>query len=226
MYRIVREMNAEGEFKYNIYGVLTDYDLSSWTASLKTDYTKTSQQRTGTPPYMAYELLSGTSDTHLYRHDVESLFYIMLIMCGRHVIGRTNGASEGAEQRVVMREGILPYQNWFNQQDYDVLASLKVALFSGVVAIKLSPTFEDFRTWLKELRYCFSDGFDAKSAYEKRKERAGSSAGQFAPFDDETLGGHVDYSSFIKPAYHLGGELQGLIVRYDPTSSPISTGAD
>ena len=219
-------MNAEGGIEYNIYGVLTDYDLSSWTASLKTDYTKTSQQRTGTPPYMAHELLRGTSDIHLYRHDVESLFYIMLTMCGRHTIGRTNGIGEGAKWRVMMREGRLPYEDWYNEPSFSKLGSLKVAFFSGVVVLKLSPTFEDFRTWLKELRYCFSDGFDAKSAYEKRKERAGSSAGQFAPFDDETLGGHVDYSSFIKPAYHLGGELQGLIVRYDPTSSPISTGAD
>ena len=37
MYRII-EVNAEGDVEYKVYGVPTDYDLSSWTASLKTDY--------------------------------------------------------------------------------------------------------------------------------------------------------------------------------------------
>src|SRR5712691_3711440 len=60
-----------------VHGVLTDYDLSSWMASLNSDYSKTSQQRTGTPPFMAYGLPDGKDTLHLYRHDVESLFYTM-----------------------------------------------------------------------------------------------------------------------------------------------------
>ena len=89
--------------------------------------------------------------------------------------------------------------------------------------IELSPTFEDFRPWLKGLQYYFSDGFDAKSNYAKRKARAGSSAGGLPPFDDETLDGHVDYSSFVKPTCHLGGELKGLVIRYNSPSSPVPT---
>ena len=60
--------------------MLTDYDLSSWTASLKTDCTKTS--------YMTQELLMGRSDIH--RHDIESPFYVMLLTCARHKFDRSN----------------------------------------------------------------------------------------------------------------------------------------
>src|ERR1700753_780866 len=69
MCRIVNEINAHGQEEQKVYGVVTEYDLSSWTEHLKGDYTRTSQQRTGTPPYMAQELLKGTSTSHLYRHD-------------------------------------------------------------------------------------------------------------------------------------------------------------
>jgi len=217
MYRIVKEFGGKDE----VYGVLTDYDLSSWVASLKTDYTKTSQQRTGTPPYMAQELLKGTSNTHLYRHDVESLFYIMLLTCARHKFNHSNKA----KWPLVMREGEPPYRKWFNQQDYDTLGSLKGTFFADMQPIILSPDFEHFRPWLEHLQYCFSDGFDLKHAYEKRKRRAGDSAGELTPFDDETLGGNIDYSSLIEPTRCLTGELEGLDIRYNLSPSPSSTPA-
>ena len=36
---------------------------------------------TGTMPFMAIQVLRGLEDT--YRHDLESLFYVLLWMCGR-----------------------------------------------------------------------------------------------------------------------------------------------
>jgi len=71
------EKNARGEMKRRVYGVPTDYDLSLLTATTNSRHKKTSQQRTGTPPYMAHELLTEASPLHLYRHDLESLFYIV-----------------------------------------------------------------------------------------------------------------------------------------------------
>jgi hypothetical protein len=35
-----------------------------------------------------------------------------------------------------------------------------------------------------------------------------------APFDDETLGGHVHYSALIDPTRNLKGKLKGLVIRY------------
>jgi len=105
--------------------VLTDYDLSSLTAKMNSDYTKTLRQRTGTPLYMAHELLKRTSTLHLYRHDLESLFYIMLLMASRHTIETPKGEKR---PRVVM-EGSkgLPYQNRFDEPHYDVLGLRKGA---------------------------------------------------------------------------------------------------
>ncbi|KAF9643422.1 hypothetical protein BDM02DRAFT_3123491 [Thelephora ganbajun] len=229
MCRYIEETNAKGEPEEQVYGVLTDYDLSSWTKDLKIDYTRTSQQRTGTPPYMAQELLKGTSTTHLYRHDVESLFYIMLLMCGRHTFGHAKGgASNGAERRVVMREGNRPYEDWFKAPSYAVLGKNKSSFFLDTEDIELSPAFEDFRIWLRDLRYCFSEGFKCKLSHPSNREempqwklrRAGGSAGGVKPtpipFDDETLGGYVDYYAVIEPTRYLKGGLEGLIIRYDP----------
>ena len=220
MCRTLKEKNAQGEDEERVYGVLTDYDLSSWTADLANDYTRTSQQRTGTPPYMAQELLSGTCDTHLYRHDVESLFYVMLMLCARHTIG---SPVKGEEQRVIMRKGELPYERWFNEPDYEALADHKIGFFSRTAAIQLSAAFEDFSPWLTDLKYRFSEGFGAMNSYERRKIRAGSSAGGLVAFDDETLGGNIDYSSLIEPARSLKGELEDLIIRYNPEPSQPST---
>jgi len=229
MCRIIKNLGAKDE----VYGVLTDYGLSSWAASLKTDYTKTPQQ-SGTPPYVAKELLVGTSDVHLYRHDVESLFYVMLLTCAHHEFDR----SGGAKWSVVIREGILPYQKWFNQQHYEMLGSLKGSFFFWPKAIELSPAFEDFHPWLQDLRFSFTEGFVNEllnlSAQEGpsvwRRKRAGWSSHQVmpppVPFDDETLGGHVHYSAVIEPTRYLKGELTGLKIRYDPPSPPLPPPTD
>ena len=205
-----------------VYGVLTDYDLSSWANSLNPDYTKTSQQRTGTPPFMAQELLRGTSPLHLYRHDVESLFYVMLLVSARHSIGVPEGQKR---ERVVMRGSTrLPYDRWFNQRDYDTLGSLKYTFLLDMHHIELSPDFEDFRPWLEDIQNCFSDGFAlqpknrAPQGWRKAKPAA-------VQFDDETLGGCLDYAAVLEAVPHLKGALEGLIIRYpkNPSAPTPST---
>ncbi|KAF9643615.1 hypothetical protein BDM02DRAFT_3123168 [Thelephora ganbajun] len=227
MCRYIEEMNALGEREQQVYGVLTDYDLSSWTKDLKTDYTRTSEQRTGTPPYMAQELLKGTSTTHLYRHDVESLFYIMLLMCGRHTFGHVKErAGKETKRQVVMREGNRPYEDWFDAPSYALLGKNKSSFFLDIEDIELSPAFEDFRTWLQSLQIAFSKGFTLKSVdvvQRREQEYNGSSACEVASFDDETLGGCIHYSSLINPIRRLTGELKGLIIRYDPAQVPLPT---
>jgi len=216
MYRIV-----EGQ----VHGVLTDYDLSSWTTSLTSDYTKTSQQRTGTPPFMASGLLNGTDAIHLYRHDVESLFYIMLILAAHYEI---QAPKKGEDGGVWTREGLkaLPYQEWFDQPSYKALAFFKQGFFSNLEHLNLSPTFEDFRSWLWDLRVSFRRGIRSKQTYEEdlvalQRKQGGVSEGEGIPtFDDETLGGHISYSALIDPARNAQGKLKGLRIRYDPKSPP------
>jgi len=213
--------------KGKVYGVLTDYDLSSWTESMNPGYSKTSQQRTGTPPYMAQELLMGTSPVHLYRHDVESLFYVMLLMAARHKIETPKGEKK---PRVLMRglEG-LPYADWFDEPRYHLLGSLKSTFFSNMQAIELSPDFKDFRPWLEDIRDCFSDGFKLRPVPRKEPPKEWRKAKlATAKFDDETLGGCVNFPAVLEAVSHLKGALEGLTVRYPknpPASAPTSPGA-
>jgi serine/threonine protein kinase len=140
-----------------VYGVLTDFDLSSWTASLTGDYKSTSQQRTGTPPYMAYELLKGTENLHLYRHDVESLFYIMLILASHHEIYIPQDTKKEAGGVRMRRDlEVLPYEQWFDQPLYRTLASGKFCFLRKRAELDLSPSFEDFRDWIKSIHWSFS----------------------------------------------------------------------
>ncbi|KAF9644765.1 hypothetical protein BDM02DRAFT_872738 [Thelephora ganbajun] len=229
MCRYIEEVNALGEREQQVYGVLTDYDLSSWTKDLKTDYTRTSQQRTGTPPYMAQELLKGTSTTHLYRHDVESLFYIMLLTCGRHTFGHAKeGAGKETTRQMVMREGGLPYEDWFKASSYTVLGSIKGTFFADIQDIDVSPSFKDFRGWLLKLRNAFSRGFTAKQHHAQaqcfllEEDQTETLEGTSTPatFDEETLGGYVNYSTVVEPTRSLAGELKGLVIRYDHLNTP------
>ncbi|KAJ7257726.1 hypothetical protein C8J57DRAFT_946373, partial [Mycena rebaudengoi] len=66
-----------------VCGVLNDVDLSELRGkSLRS----TSKHRTGTAPYMAIDLLvTGPPPPHLYRFDLESLYYVLVyIVCQYH----------------------------------------------------------------------------------------------------------------------------------------------
>ena len=215
MYRIV---------KSKVYGVLTDYDLASWASSLTSDYTKTSQQRTGTPPFMAFGLLDGSDGLHLYRHDVESFFYVMVIMTTQYEIqARRKGDAGG----VRMRQGKLLFDLWFDEPSYVKLASFKKTFHLDFGYLDLSPTFEDFRGWLVKLQISFHRGLLCAKQHKFEAAMVSGGGGVPAPFDEETLGGHVDYSALTDPARHLKGKLKGLVIRYrsQPPSLPTPTGA-
>ena len=226
MYRIVKEENAAGVVEEKVYGVLADFDLSSLTEDMKDNYTKTSQQRTGTPPFMAHELLDGLEGLHLYRHDLESLFYVMLIVATHYEIQPRTEKEEGGLR---MRQGLeeLPYEMWFGEPTYKALANHKHSFFSKLEDFDLSPAFEDFHDWLWDFRMSFRHGLRDKEIHKDsiaflRRKGGASEQGAAPEFDCETLGGHVNYSAFIDPVRKLKGGLEGLIIRYDP-SLPTST---
>jgi hypothetical protein len=62
-------------------GVLNDYDLSS----LADDPCPRGNERTGTVPFMALDLLSPNAQRgevkHLYRHDLESFIWVFIWIC-------------------------------------------------------------------------------------------------------------------------------------------------
>jgi len=204
-----------------VYGVLTDYDLSSFTATMNSDYKKTSQQRTGTPPYMAHELLMDASPFHLYRHDLESLFYIMLLTAARHIIGTPEG--EDKPRVILERSWSLSYEKWFNETHYEVLGLRKNAFLLKTQPIKLSQDFEDFRPWLEDIQQSFSNGLSLGICFSNMRTnpilRAAVNS-TISDFDDGTLGGCVTYATIMAPVPYLTGELQGLVIR-DPEYQPV-----
>ncbi|KAJ3904165.1 hypothetical protein F5879DRAFT_922469 [Lentinula edodes] len=61
------------------YGVLNDWDLASWFNTQ--NEVSTSKFRTGTKPYMAHEQHSSDwQGPHRFRHDLESVFYVILLL--------------------------------------------------------------------------------------------------------------------------------------------------
>lgn len=207
-----------------VYGVLMDYDLSSWTEDLTNDYAKTSQYRTGTPPFTAHELIAEAPMLHLYRHDVESLFYIMIILTTHYEIETpTKGKSGGLRMRQDLRA--LPYRGWFDQPSYKILASIKQTFLEAPGHLDLSRSLEGFRDWVEGIHLSFADGVASRQVYrnsvarQKLLNKGGRGTTAIQNFDDETLGGHVCYSTLTDSARNLKGELEGLIVHYKGTAS-------
>ena len=219
--------------KRKVYGVLTDYDLASWAELLSSDYTKTSQQRTGTPPFMAFGLLDGSDALHLYRHDVESFFYIMVILATHYEVRSHRKGETGG---VRMRQGEPPFELWFDEPSYEKLAFFKKGFLSNSRYLDLSPTFEDLRVWLLHLKASFTSGLQMKERHDFQQgmqqhllvETTEQARDEVKPaaFDDETLGGYVTYSALILPARRSTGALKKLVIRYDPPPPlpPSSTG--
>ena len=217
MYRII-----EGK----VYGVLTDFDLSSWRKDLANDYSKTSQQRTGTPPYMAFGMLDESEPVHLYRHDVESLFYILLILTTHYEIQAPGkGKKKTGGLRMRKESEPLPFHDWFNESSYKALGRFKHSFLSKAEKTHLSPNFQDFGHWVENLRRSFRLGLRSQGEHIDRL----SEGGDIPRFDNETFGGHVSYSALINPARNLPGKLRGLIVRYESepgapnTASTVTT---
>ncbi|KAF8274785.1 hypothetical protein EI94DRAFT_1713047, partial [Lactarius quietus] len=68
----------------NVYAVLNDLDLA-----VNVDVQRpSSKHRTGTKPFMAIDLLRGDPTAHMYRHDLESLFYVLVWITTRFHNGK------------------------------------------------------------------------------------------------------------------------------------------
>ncbi|KAG6834095.1 hypothetical protein H0H93_011978 [Arthromyces matolae] len=63
----------------HVRGVLNDWDMASRVDKNGENEVTNAAHRTGTIPFMARDLLvDGTPPPHLYRHDLESFFYILV----------------------------------------------------------------------------------------------------------------------------------------------------
>lgn len=129
-----------------------------------------SKHHTGTEPFMAIDLLRPDSTVHRYRHDLESLFYVLIWM--------TSPFHDGKD--IVDH----PLQDWVDDGKTTYVNTLP------------QPTtkFESLGRCILAVLGMFRDGFLTCSKYHS----ALSLGQQTSPahFDEDTLGGLVTFDRF------------------------------
>ncbi|KAF7340698.1 Other 1 protein kinase [Mycena sanguinolenta] len=161
-----------------IYGVLNDFDLSV-DMNAEPRFPSDSEQRPGTLPYMALELLAPRPPPprHFYRFDLESLFYAMLIASCHYHDGKK------IEDR--------PFEEWQHLAPTALCYRKNSFLNLGPVPAPTS-NFANFDDLNWDLRAMFREGFhaQAKDDYMRRQFAHKSN------FDQETFGGLVTFDTF------------------------------
>ncbi|KAF5349415.1 hypothetical protein D9757_013113 [Collybiopsis confluens] len=189
--------HREGE---EVYGVLNDFDLSSFRSRMDKD--STSKHRTGTKPFMAHNLLDTEWDKgHLYRHDLESLFYIIVIV-SCHYSGPTTRASS------------LPFKRWFDEVDRIICAFKFYFLQSDYTHLPVQTYFDGFTQWLLLTRQMLWTGYAGRPRFPYLSDEKRIEAEQY---DWDTLGGHVTYPNMMKVMCLFDGKE--LVTRWDDGDS-------
>ncbi|KAJ3883193.1 protein kinase [Lentinula edodes] len=139
-----------------IYGVLNDFDLSSRIEDLNKNPTFNVVNHTGTRPFMSYDLLNSSwKRGHLYRHDLESLFYIILCLACRY---RKPGVPADEPR---------PFSKWYSGSDKDICGEKCVFLFNPYTDLPIQPYFAGFTSWLWLLFEDFCAGYKQRPIYHR-----------------------------------------------------------
>ncbi|KAF8915069.1 hypothetical protein CPB85DRAFT_1560535 [Mucidula mucida] len=196
---------------HNVCGVLNDMDLSSDLNDLE-DLKATSLRRTGTPPFMAIDLLRKHSvqPNHLYRHDLESLFYVMLILFARYELIAAEPNDDRGERLVKRHKA--PLSEWFDPTlSWETLGKDKQIFITDTPPVNsslhmnhiLSSSFQGFKTWISRLKNALEDGLGARNRALREVEDSGEAHPSFV---SETLGGNFQYSTFFGLMKSFGGK--------------------
>jgi hypothetical protein len=160
-----------------LFGVLNDFDL----ALLNANGTKTSKNRTGTRPFMAIDLLGSPDDMHRYRHDLESLFYVIIYVITRYHDGREIDNP--------------PLQDWNEEGEQRLKRTKHSFLYRALPHATQHFTMTEIEDWAEAMRRAFKDGYDARETYRTDQHRAARRGGPLPEFDEETLGGYVSFET-------------------------------
>ncbi|KAJ3803948.1 hypothetical protein F5876DRAFT_53964, partial [Lentinula aff. lateritia] len=178
-----------------IYGVLNDFDLSSRVRDMA--HGPTSNQRTGTRPFMSLDLLDPTwKGGHFYRHDLESLFYIILCLACRYEAPGVPAPEPRA------------YSKWFSGSDQDIFDNKNTFLtspFALINGLPIQPYFAGFERWLRKIYDQLRGGyhqrpFCPKNLSTSNAEESEDEELEFLQndndlnFDWNTLNRHVSYA--------------------------------
>ncbi|KAJ3892939.1 protein kinase [Lentinula edodes] len=171
-----------------IYGVLNDFDLSA-----RVEEMNKSDIRTGTKPFMSLDMLdSYWKGGHLYRHDLESLFYVMLCLASRY------------EQPGVAAVEPRAYSLWFSGTNREIFHDKFTFLIDPFVqSLPIRSYFAGFKRWLRKIHRELCRGYRQRPTcfgnLSTSEEESEDEDLQFLKkdndpnFDWNTLNRHVSY---------------------------------
>ena len=108
MHRLIERVIAESESKRKVYGVLTNFHLSSWRDNPENDLTRASEPIIGTPTWHRSCLWDRVPPTCI--DTILNLFSTQCCWYADTLSPAGDGTREEAERRMVGREGRRPYQ--------------------------------------------------------------------------------------------------------------------
>ncbi|KAK0189848.1 hypothetical protein F5146DRAFT_1002045 [Armillaria mellea] len=196
----------------HVRGVLNDFDLSS----LRDVPGASSFQRTGTLPYMAYELLvnheNGNPPQHLYWHDVESIFYVILLRCCRYEVVTIQQSSDREISSCMTEIVHSQFDHWYKLGRQE-LSEKKFFFMRHSSTPPLNSGFTNFLPWVRKLHKLFKKGFNSRETNDLHEEDEVDDAEERKPFNIETLGDHVSYSAVLNTCAKFAGS--SLVVHND-----------
>ncbi|KAK0199694.1 hypothetical protein DFS33DRAFT_1364371 [Desarmillaria ectypa] len=216
-----------------VCGVLNDFDLSSFFPLMEA----TSLRRTGTPPDMAHDLLDQSDIGHLYRHDVEALYYVLLMLCCRYEIVEIK--QQPTLRPLQLKPADMPFAEWFDRtMTWGTLSDKKAKFLAASEKSKpipISPSFSAFLRCLRLVRRAFAKGISARiQSQPDDDEPIPDVPAKYAPrvfeplpdipmepFDDETLGGHITYFKFVRFVSVISIDGQELELQYEEWQQPV-----
>lgn len=144
---IITDHAAEGDPK----GRLIDLDLAQELDSVQSG----ASHRTGTMQFMAIEVLQGKG--HTYRHDLESTFYVFILICiryGHEGVGNKEKTGEDtATKRRVRPTKTSILRDWYTG-DYKQIANTKRGHMVGFedITAEFAPEFVSLKDLAEDLR--------------------------------------------------------------------------
>ncbi|KAJ3743895.1 hypothetical protein DFH05DRAFT_1524898 [Lentinula detonsa] len=182
---MVREKNGKK------YGILNDWDLAIWLDDKRDG--PTSQFRTGTKPYMAHEQHSSKwKGPHRYRHDLESIFYVMLLLVCLY-------SRPDEKLRRPKTEGDR-YEEWHQRDDEFLYDKKHHTVHADDWEPPVTAFFSGFLLWLISLQDSFRSGFIDQGNFHRAVRNTAQldrSHTQMNFFDEDTLGGHLSYEGIV-----------------------------
>lgn len=166
-------LRREGD---KVYGVLNDMDLAVSVGVTSAS----SKQRTGTKPFMAIDLLRPDPPVHMYRHDLESVFYVLGWITSRFYNGE-----EITEP---------PLQEWADLGGVALVGEKYRFIMS--LPPRRTGQFESFGRWVVPMQTMFRDGFSSRTRHLSEVSVAGPQTSSHPHFEDETFSGLVTFDEF------------------------------